>query len=138
MIMDKIISVILFCESRYPVNRKSIRKTIEAVLGERSISGSIEVSVSIVGDRKMRSLNKKYRGKLETTDVLSFSQVEGEISAKKLKNVSYPDGVLRLGDIVISFPQARKNAVKKEVLVDEEINFLIGHGLLHLLGIHHE
>lgn len=121
----------LFCESRYPVNRRAIKKTVEAALGERGVSGNIEVSISIVGDRKMRSLNKKYRNKDYTTDVLSFSQVEGE-------GVASPDGVLRLGDIIISFPQARKNAGKKETLVDEEINFLVKHGLLHLLGIHHE
>jgi len=125
------ISVSLFCESRYPVNRRLVKKTVEAVLGERGISGDVEVSLAIVGDRKMRQLNKKYRNKDKTANVLSFSQVEGE------KLVS-PDGVLRLGDVVVSYPQARKSAREKEVLVDEEINFLISHGLLHLLGIHHE
>lgn len=121
----------LFCESRYPINRKAIKKTVEAVLGERGVSGDVEISISIVGDRKMRSLNKKYRQKDEATDVLSFSQTEESRGPS-------PDGMLRLGDIVVSFPQARKNAGKKESLVDEEINFLVRHGLLHLLGIHHE
>lgn len=127
------ISVLLFCESRYPVNRRAIKKTVEAVLGERGVSGDVEISISIVGDRKMRKLNKKYREKDETTDVLSFSQVEGPAEPGPS-----PDRMLRLGDIVVSFPQARKNAAKKEVLIDEEINFLIRHSLLHLLGIHHE
>ena len=136
------ISVPLFCESRYPVNRRAIKKTVEAVLGERGVSGSIEVSVSIIGDRKMQALNKKYREKDSTTDVLSFSQVEEAPPVNKKvqspKWVSVPDGLLRLGDVIISYPQARKNAAKKEVLVDEEINFLVRHALLHLLGIHHE
>lgn len=100
-------------------------------MGERGVRGDVEISISVVGDRKMQSLNKKYKDKNETCDVLSFSQVEGEGPA-------WPDGVLRLGDVVISFPQARKNAREKETLVDEEINFLLRHGLLHLLGIHHE
>ena len=126
------ISVPLFCESRYPVNRKAIKKTVEVVLGERGVSGNVEVAISIVGDRKMRSLNKKYRQKDATTDVLSFSQVEGKGGSP------VPDDLLRLGDVVISFPQARRNAGKKESLVDEEINFLVRHALLHLLGIHHE
>lgn len=125
------ISVPLFCESRYPVNRKAIKKTVEAVLGERGVNSNVEVSLSVVGDRKMRTLNKKYMKKDETTDVLSFSQIEGQGRA-------LPDGVLRLGDVIVSFPQARRNAAKKEVLVDEEINSLFRHGLLHLLGIHHE
>ena len=113
------------------MNRKAIRKTVEAVLGEKGVNGNIEVSISIVGDRKMRTLNKKYRQKDETADVLSFSQIEGE----KIPN---PDGILRLGDIALSFPQVRRNAGKKEVLIDEEVNMLIRHSLLHLLGIHHE
>ena len=125
------ISVSLFCESRYPVDRRAIKKTIEAVLGERGVSGDVEISLAIVGDRKMRVLNKKYRDKDKTTDVLSFSQVEGEGN-------NSPDNILRLGDVVVSYPQARKNAKDKETLVDEEINFLFRHGLLHLLGIHHE
>lgn len=125
------IIISLFCESRYPVDRRQVKKTAEAVLGERGVSGNVEVSIAIVGDRKMRALNKKYRNKDTTTDVLSFSQKEGG-------GVAPPDGVLHLGDVVVSFPQVRKNAMKKEVLVDEEINFLVRHGILHLLGIHHE
>lgn len=100
-------------------------------MGQRGVSGHVEVSVSIVGDRKMKVLNKKYRQKDGTADVLSFSQTQGEWAKT-------PDGVLRLGDVIISFPQARKNAREKETLVDEEIDFLLRHGLLHLLGIHHD
>lgn len=132
------ISISLFCESRYPVNRKGIKKTVEAVLGERGVSGNIEVSIAVVGDRKMRSLNKKYRNKDATTDVLSFSQTEGLPAGRQGKGITLLDGMLRLGDVVVSFPQVRKNAMRKEVLIDEEINFLVRHGILHLLGIHHE
>lgn len=126
------------------MNRKAVKQTVEATLGERRVSGQAEVSISIVGDRKMRSLNKKYRQKDKTTDVLSFSQADTSVPIKsgpvggRGEWVSAPDGVLRLGDVIVSFPQARKNAREKETLVDEEINFLIRHGLLHLLGIHHE
>lgn len=142
------ISIALFCESRYPVNRKGIKKTVEAVLGEKGVSGNVEVSIAVVGDRKMRVLNKKYRDKDATTDVLSFSQAEGPPAPSGLssgsrtvgqdKGITSPDGMLRLGDVVISFPQVRKNAIRKEVLIDEEIDFLVRHGILHLLGIHHE
>lgn len=132
------IATLLFCESRYPVNRRAIKKTVEAVLGERGVSGNVEVSVSIVGDRKMRILNKKYREKDTSTDVLSFSQLEGKPADKVDIPMGLPDKVLRLGDVIVSYPMARKNAAKKEVLVEEEIHFLIRHGLHHLLGIHHE
>jgi probable rRNA maturation factor len=125
------IRTLLFCESRYPVDRRGIKKTIEEVLGEKGVSGDVEVSVSIIGDRKMRTLNKKYRNLDKTTNVLSFSQTEGQGTAS-------PDGVLRLGDVVLSFPQVVKGAREKETLVDDEVNFLVKHALHHLLGIHHE
>lgn len=125
------INVLLFSESRYPVNRREVKKIVETVLGQQGINGDIEVSISVVGDRKMKALNLQYRNEDKTTDVLSFSQREGDTQPT-------PDGVIRLGDIIISFPQAVNNARIKECLVDEEINFLISHALLHLLGIHHE
>lgn len=79
----------------------------------------------------MRSLSKKYKGEDKTRNVLSFSQEEGE------PVISSPS-VLRLGDIVISYPEVIKEASREEVLVDDKINELVMHGLLHLLGIHHE
>ena len=46
--------------------------------------------------------------------------------------------VLRLGDIVLSYPQVINDAVRDEMLVDDKVDELIEHGLMHLLGIHHE
>lgn len=131
--MDKQPKVLIFVESRYKVNRKRITETIRKLLKEKGVSEDSEVSVAIVGDRKMRSLNKKYKGKDGTTNVLSFSLAEGG-------SVALPqDGdILRLGDVVVSYPQVINEAAKEEVLVDEKIDELVSHGVLHLLGIHHE
>lgn len=126
------VNVLLFSESRYSINRKAIRKTIADTLMHKGIVSSVEVSIAIVGDRKMTALNKKYRGKEGTADVLSFSLTEGEPVG------AVGDTILRLGDVVVSYPQVLKNAAAKEVLVDDEINFLVRHGLEHLLGEHHE
>lgn len=126
------INVLIHKESRYPVSRVIIRQAVEEVMTEEKIKGKVEVSVSIVGDRKMRSLKKIYLGEKETTDVLSFSLGEGEG-----KFVEPPDGILRLGDVVVSYPQARENAAEENLLVDEEIKTLVKHGVRHLLGIHH-
>ena len=127
------VDVLIHKESRYPVSRKAIREAVEKVLLKQGIKRKTEVSVSIVGDRKMRELNKKYAQKDETTDVLSFSLQEGSGNF-----VSLSDGTLRLGDVVISYPQTVKNAAENNVLVEEEIKTLVEHGLKHLLGIHHE
>lgn len=125
------VNVLIYVESRYRVNRKRIKKAIFQTLEENSISSPCEVSVAVVGDRKMRSLNRKYRGKDQTTNVLSFSLTEG-------KQPVMPIGSLRLGDIIISYPQVIREAVREEVLVDDKVDQLVKHGLLHLLGIHHQ
>lgn len=128
--MDNI-KVLVYVESRYKVNRKKIVSAIKNLLKEQSVDDFVVVSVAIVGDRKMRELNKKYRSLDKTTNVLSFPQTEGERSISKTNE-------LHLGDIVISYPQVIKEAAYEEVLVDDKINELVSHGVLHLLGIHHE
>lgn len=128
--MEKV-SVLIFVESRYKVSRKRIKQVIKDTLDKHEISGSVEVSVAIVGDRKMRELSKKYKGEDKTRNILSFSQTEGEA-------LTMPSDILRLGDIVLSFPQVINDAVRDEMLVDDKVDQLVEHGLMHLLGLHHE
>ncbi|MFH1833328.1 MAG: rRNA maturation RNase YbeY [Candidatus Levyibacteriota bacterium] len=123
--------ILIFVESRYQVNRKRITTAVKTLLKEQGVVGPAEVSVAIVGNRKMRSLNKKYKGKDMATNVLSFSLNEGEAGV-------LPTDTLRLGDVVVSYPKVIQEAALEEVLVDEKIDELVQHGLLHLLGIHHE
>jgi probable rRNA maturation factor len=124
--------ILIFVESRYRVSRKRIKATIDKTLSENKVVSPVEVSLAIVGDRKMKSLNKKYRGLDKTTNVLSFPIGEGEVPALP------PSNVIRLGDIVLSFPQVIRDAARDEMMVDEKVDELISHGLTHLLGIHHE
>ena len=125
------ISVLIYVESRYKVSRKKIKSAVYLVCEENDVKSKIEVSIAIVGDRKMKMLNKKYRDKEGTTNILSFPLAEGEQS-------KLPTDVVRLGDIVISYPMVIKEAARDELLVDERIEELVRHGMLHLLGLHHE
>ena len=129
--MDKKVSVLIFVESRYKVNRKRIKQTVEKVISRNEVTGPVEVSVAIVGDRKMRELSKKYKGEDKTRNILSFSQSEGEA-------IESPKDVLRLGDIVLSYPVVILDASRDEMLVDDKVDQLVEHGLEHLLGLHHE
>jgi len=126
------VKVNFYTESRYRVDRKKIRQQIKKTLADQEVQTSTELTVSIVGDRKMKTLNLKYRKINATTDVLSFSQLE-----KSDKFVVPPKDALYLGDIIISYPQAVNQARQFNLLVDDEINKLVSHGLLHLLGVHH-
>jgi probable rRNA maturation factor len=85
----------------------------------------IEVSIALVNDNRMRRLNKKYRSVDETTDVLAFAMNDGSAIRCSLE---------LLGDVVISLPQALKQAKKFKVSFDEEVARLVIHGILHLLG----
>lgn len=129
------ITVLFQTESHFPVDRKKVVAAVEDVLSKKMKMKS-EVNVTIVGDRRMHELNKKYRNIDDTTDVLSFP-LNDPTQPTTSPFVDTPDGVLRLGDIVVSFPQAVEEAAAENKLVDDQIVFLTLHGLNHLLGIHH-
>ena len=94
-----------------------------------------------MGDRKMHELNRKYRGLDTTTNILSFAlEDHNQTSLQHIPKVGFvasPDRWLRLGDIVISYPQAVEDASMDGIPVDEEVGNLVEHGLNHLLGVHH-
>lgn len=111
------------------------------VLQNHRIGGKIELGINIIGDRKMHELNRRYRGIDSTTDILSFALEDTNPSnlqhIPRIGFVAAPDKWLRLGDIVISYPQALEDAALEGISVDEEIRVLVEHGVNHLLGIHH-
>lgn len=128
------IKVNLFVGSRYPVNRRKIKATVEKVLAEHNIDHA-QVDVSIVGARKITTLNEKYLKHQGPTDVLSFPQHD----KGQLGEIPMPEGALaHLGDIVISFPEAVRMAKRFGKMVDQQICFYLEHALLHLLGYHHD
>lgn len=128
------ISVLFQTESHFPVPTKVVKEAVTTAL-EKRVKGNVEVSVTIVGDRRMKDLNSSYRKIEDTTDVLSFPQ--NDPSQKAYPFVNPPDNTLYLGDIVVSYPQAVLEAAHENKMVDAKIVELVLHGLDHLLGIHH-
>jgi len=86
------------------------------------------VTVAFVSDRAMSALNRQWRRKRGTTDVLSFPAVQDEF--EKMEDSS-------LGDVVISVEQAARQAKENDLSLDQEIAQLILHGLIHLCGYDH-
>jgi probable rRNA maturation factor len=93
----------------------------------------------VTGDKKMRGLNRAYRGKDYPTDVLSFPAL-GAVELKGLMRKGLPkDGPpVVLGDVVISAPRALAQATERGHGLDDELLFLLVHGILHLAGYDHE
>ena len=85
------------------------------------------MSLALVGNREIRKLNRRYRKKDEPTDVLSFPLGSG-----------FPQGETVLGDVIISMETAQKQARERHRTLDAELETLLIHGILHLLGYDHE
>lgn len=108
------------------VRRTAIRKFAERVLDAVGESRS-ELGVELVGDRRMRRLNRQYRGRDSSTDVLAFSIREAPGPKSRL-----------MGDVVISIPAVYRQALDHRHSVDDEFAMLLIHGILHLCGYDHE
>ena len=89
--------------------------------------GNYKISFVIVNDEKMKELNEKYRGREGSTDVLSFEVKESE-----------EDGVFLLGEVIVDKEKAEEQASELGHSYEEEVANLVRHGVLHLLGVHHD
>lgn len=87
----------------------------------------MEIGLLITDDQEMRTLHAQYLGKRKTTDVLSFPG-PGELPSGRGRAPNY------LGDIVISYPQARRQAREAGQGIGKELDLLLVHSILHLLG----
>jgi probable rRNA maturation factor len=125
-------------QNRVPVSEtqeQMVRKVAEMALrmAGQELGENVEVSVTFVDNETIQELNREHRGIDKPTDVLSFSQLEGEEMAE------VPEGVpLPLGDIVISLERCQEQAADYGHSFDRELGFLVAHGMLHLLGYDHQ
>lgn len=106
-----------------------IRNLATRVLQAEGCADATEVSVLLTDDEGISALNVEYRGVDGPTDVLSFSQHEGEDDFAAEENL--------LGDIVISVETAKRQAREQGRALEAEMDMLVAHGLLHLLGYDH-
>ena len=88
------------------------------------------LTIAFVSNRKMRQLNRDFRGKNATTDVLSFPAEQDSFD--------FAENTDNLGDIVISVEQAQEQAIDNNLTFELEVKQLILHGILHLCGYDHE
>ena len=105
------------------------REFAERALASVGAAGGRGATVAFVSDRAMRRLNRQFRGKRGTTDVLSFPEAAEEWER---------EGGGQLGDVVVSVGQAARQAAEHGLTFENEVEQLILHGLLHLCGYDHE
>lgn len=115
-------------QRKIKLDRQIFEKFAEKVLEIVDEAENRDVTIAFVSDRKMRELNKQFRSKNSTTDVLSFPFEADEFDLEENQ----------LGDIIISLEQAQKQAHENNLTLENEIKQLILHGVLHLCGFDHE
>lgn len=114
-----------------------LRSIAGQVITAQEAGSRVELGLFITGQEKVQQLNLSYLGEDEPTDVLSFSAVE-EGGDNSSPFVTPPDGVLHLGEVIISYPQAVIQAEEHQHPIKREVAILIIHGILHLMGYEHD
>jgi probable rRNA maturation factor len=117
------------------LTQKWLREIVEATLSTQRVNRPVELSLIITGDREVHRLNRDYRGIDKTTDVISFALSE---NIADTEFVTPPDKISRLGEVIISYPQAVSQAKENRQTIKAEMAWLVVHGLLHLLGYDHQ
>ena len=119
---------------------KQLEKRIKLILKNLQLPTKTELCITFVDDSTMRELNKTYRGMDRTTDVLSFPQdvtnIAPDVNVPIARNNQTTNPIL--GDIVISIDSAKRHARVYQATLAKEIDKLIVHGILHLLGYDHK
>ena len=126
------VKVLVSKQSNYPVKTPAIKKKLAEFFVGHGIVSDAEVSVAIVGEKKMTEIGDKFLKDGKLHSVLSF------VSEEEKGNFVYPpDHKIYLGEIVVCYPVAVAEAVAANELIDTRIYELIEHGAMHLMGIHH-
>ena len=141
------ITVLVFPSFKRRVTQKRLRRVVEAALDAAAASERGEVSLVIADDEALLELNARHRGEASVTDVLSFSPHHaGTVHGRRRRtrddsgfpDFPTPDGQPEeLGEVVISYPQAKRQARQARRPVAVEVETLVVHGVLHLLGYDH-
>ncbi|MFC1612816.1 rRNA maturation RNase YbeY, partial [Patescibacteria group bacterium] len=141
----------------FPVNTKSVHRTVDKFYKfiDRLdlIKVSKELSIAFISNKEIKKMNKIYRGINKQTDVLSFGNLDTNIrmnandtniANKGNKNGTFFAPPLYKGgiqggyaEIIISYEQAKKQAKDKKITIKQEVEKLLIHGLLHLIGYDH-
>jgi len=123
-----VISIVVPEQFRLQISDQNLLASVEKTILVDGVPDSPSLSVIITDDEEMKKLNQTYRGINKTTDVLSFS---GDFTDPDLDS-------RYLGDVIISYPQAEEQALRRGHDVEAELQLLAAHGVLHLLGYDHD
>jgi probable rRNA maturation factor len=135
MLPEEEIEILVEEEFRGLVDEEWARKVAQTVLKGEGVAPPYEVGLVFTDSETVRRLNRDYRGVDEPTDVLAFCMLPQKEGGDSF--ALPPDGVTRLGEVIISYPQAAEQAREQGHPTEREVTLLIIHGMLHLLSYDH-
>ncbi|MDE2861794.1 MAG: rRNA maturation RNase YbeY [Chloroflexota bacterium] len=119
------------------LSRAWLREVVELALDVRDEESPLSISLVVADDETVHGLNRDYRGLDETTDVLAFPLWESRSGEDNGVDGLPPEVSAPVGEVIISYPQAARQAREARKLVRAEMALLVVHGVLHLLGYDH-
>ena len=134
--MQRPVSISVNEEFQDVVDVEHVRKLAHSILEVEGVTSTHEVSVVLTDSDTIRELNRDYRGLDEATDVLAFQMLSRKDPDEFFAHP--PDGITRLGEVIISYPKAVEQAKEQGHPTERELSLLVIHGILHLLDYDHE
>ena len=127
------ISVFVKNQSKYHVNSRKIKQALATLLEQRGVVSNTKVSVALVDEKQMLDISSKYLKDDKVHNVLSFTYDEA-----KMVFVYPPDNSKYLGEIIVCYPIAKKEASIEGMKAEDKVIELVEHGAMHLIGVHHD
>ena len=136
---SRIIDVEVFQAFKRRLSNAWLQRVVEQALDTHGEGRPMSISLAIADDETVHRLNREYRGLDETTDVLAFPLWESREDEDTGEGDIFPptEEEAPVGEIVISYPQAARQARDGKRVIKAEMALLIVHGVLHLLGYDH-
>ncbi len=121
-----------------PIQQEQLLQIAEKILTFMQAPINSELSIALVDDDEIHQLNRDYRGLDRSTDVLSFAQQETldaqTVPLHLVEDTTFP---MLLGDVILSVETTARQARERDHTFEQELYFLLAHGILHLLGYDH-
>ena len=119
------------------VDKDWLGKFVETTLIADGVGELVDIGLVIASDETVQNLNRSYRGVDASTDVLAFAL--SQPSSDEVEHFAMPpDKILHLGEVIVSYHQAERQAEEQHHPIERELALLVVHGVLHLLGYDHE
>jgi probable rRNA maturation factor len=135
--MNNIISVKYEKGIRPAITKNYLQRIAEITIRNLNIQNNIEMGIVITDDAQIKELNRNYRNINNSTDVLSFHMNFNEDKELSADFISPPDHIKHIGEVIISYETAVRQAKQNSITVKDELSFLLVHGILHLMNYDH-